>query len=108
MAALAAQVSERLRFAHGDVTARNVLQAPDGMVLIDWGWAGLYPEAYDEAFLWFSLVDVPGGGAHVEALSEAVTQTALALRADDSALASPVVCVCTISRPALSRRRTNW
>jgi hypothetical protein len=50
----------RLRFAHGDVTARNVLRAADGeLVLIDWEWSGLFPAGYERAFFWFSLVDLP-------------------------------------------------
>jgi Ser/Thr protein kinase RdoA (MazF antagonist) len=66
------QFADRLgvkwRFAHGDITARNVLLDGQGrLVLIDWEWAGLYPVGYELAFLWFSLVDVPGGRARVEA-----------------------------------------
>jgi Phosphotransferase enzyme family len=54
-------------FAHGDITARNVLRDTEGrLALIDWEWAGLYPTGYELAFLWFSLVDVPGGRAKVE------------------------------------------
>jgi Ser/Thr protein kinase RdoA (MazF antagonist) len=51
----------RLRwvFAHGDVTPRNVLRGRDGPVLIDWEWAGLYPDSYELAFLWFVLADLP-------------------------------------------------
>ncbi len=57
----------RWRFAHADLTARNVLRRADGrLVLIDWEWAGLYPTGYELAFLWFSLSDVPGGRAAVE------------------------------------------
>ena len=53
---------------HGDITARNVLRATTGeAVLIDWEWAGRYPRGWDLAFLWFSLVDLPGGRAEVEA-----------------------------------------
>jgi Ser/Thr protein kinase RdoA (MazF antagonist) len=54
-------------FAHGDITARNVLDAPVAPVLIDWEWAGLYPDGYDLALVWFALVDRPGGRAAVEA-----------------------------------------
>ena len=36
------------------------------LALIDWEWAGLYPTGYELAFLWFSLVEVPGGRARVE------------------------------------------
>ena len=55
-----------MRFGHGDLTARNVLGSPEGMTLIDWEWAGLYPDGYELAFLWFSLVDVENGRALVE------------------------------------------
>jgi Ser/Thr protein kinase RdoA (MazF antagonist) len=65
---LVADVPPRLRFAHGDITARNVLRDAGGLVLIDWEWAGLYPEGYDLAFLWFSLLDLEGGRAAVEAV----------------------------------------
>jgi hypothetical protein len=55
------------QFAHGDVTARNVLRDERGqMVLIDWEWAGLYPRGYEQAFLWVTLIDVPGGRLAVE------------------------------------------
>ena len=37
-----------------------------GLALIDWEWAGLHPPGYDLAFLWYSLVDVPGAAARVE------------------------------------------
>jgi Ser/Thr protein kinase RdoA (MazF antagonist) len=66
LATIAESHHRRLRFAHGDLTARNVLRAGDDIALIDWEWAGLYPPGYDEAFLWFSLHDVEGGRAHVE------------------------------------------
>lgn len=66
--ALVARRPPRLRFAHGDVTARNILRTgTDDVVLIDWEWAGLYPEGYELAFLWYSLVDVPGARDTVEA-----------------------------------------
>jgi phosphotransferase family enzyme len=63
---LARSVHAALRFGHGDLTARNVMAGPDGLTLIDWEWAGLYPDGYELAFLWFSLVDVDGGRARVE------------------------------------------
>ncbi len=44
------------------------MRAADHLVVIDWEWAGLYPAHYDLAFLWYSLVDVPGGRAHLETL----------------------------------------
>lgn len=55
-----------LRFAHGDLTARNVMTSPTGLMLIDWEWAGLYPEDYDLAFFWFSLIDVDRGRQNLE------------------------------------------
>jgi hypothetical protein len=63
---IADRVHTRVRFGHGDLTARNVLGCSDGMTLIDWEWAGLYPDGYELAFLWFSLVDVEDGRARVE------------------------------------------
>jgi Ser/Thr protein kinase RdoA (MazF antagonist) len=60
--ALASAVSGlglRWVFGHGDVTPRNVLRGRDGPVLIDWEWAGLYPDGYELAFLWFVLADLP-------------------------------------------------
>lgn len=57
-----------LVFGHGDLTARNVLRGDAGEpVLIDWEWAGRYPRGWDLAFLWYSVVDLPGGRAQVEA-----------------------------------------
>jgi hypothetical protein len=55
-----------LRFCHGDITARNVIRGARGPVLIDWEWAGLYPDGWDPAFLWFSLREVPEARALVE------------------------------------------
>lgn len=53
---------------HGDITARNVLRSASGAaVLIDWEWTAWYPRSWDLAFLWFTLVDLPGGRAAVEA-----------------------------------------
>jgi Phosphotransferase enzyme family len=54
------------QFAHGDVTARNVLRSDDEVWLIDWEWAGAHPSHYDVAFFWFSLVDVAGGRERVQ------------------------------------------
>jgi Ser/Thr protein kinase RdoA (MazF antagonist) len=56
----------RLRFAHGDVTARNVLCAGDEYALIDWEWAGLYPTGYDLGFLWYSARHVDGAREQIE------------------------------------------
>ena len=55
-------------FGHGDITARNVMRAATGeAVLIDWEWAGRYPRGWDLAFLWLTVIDVPGARAEVEA-----------------------------------------
>ena len=58
-----------LVFGHGDITARNVLRSAStgAAVLIDWEWAAWYPRPWDLAFLWFSLVDLPGGRDEVAA-----------------------------------------
>lgn len=65
---LAASAELKWRFAHGDITARNVLGDSQGrFVLIDWEWAGMYPAGYELAFLWFSLLDVAGARAKVAA-----------------------------------------
>jgi Ser/Thr protein kinase RdoA (MazF antagonist) len=53
-------------FAHGDITPRNVLRGPSGMVLIDWEWAGVYPDGYELAFLWYVLADLPAARRAVE------------------------------------------
>ena len=48
-------------FAHGDITARNVLGANgEPPVLIDWEWAGIYPRGWELAMVWYAVVDVPG------------------------------------------------
>jgi len=72
---LARSPDVKWHFAHGDITARNVLRDRDRRpVLIDWEWAGLYPAGYELAFLWSSLVNIPSGraqaGAAVPAHSE--------------------------------------
>ena len=64
---LANRVHTRLRFGHGDLTARNVMSGTGEITLIDWEWAGLYPNGYELAFLWFSLVDAEHARARVEA-----------------------------------------
>jgi thiamine kinase-like enzyme len=56
-----------LSFGHGDLTARNVMAGEGPATLIDWEWAGLYPDGYELAFLWYSLVDAEHGRARVEA-----------------------------------------
>ena len=69
-------------FAHGDVTARNVLRDASGRsVLIDWEWAGIYPAGYELAFLWSSLVNLPAGRAKVEAAVPACYEAGFMLSA---------------------------
>ncbi|MBK5222525.1 MAG: hypothetical protein JJE52_06565 [Acidimicrobiia bacterium] len=46
------------------------LRASEGAVLIDWEWAGLYPPGYDLAFLWFSVGEVSGALAAIEARND--------------------------------------
>ena len=36
-------------------------------MLVDWEWAGMYPAGHELAFLWLSLLDVPGARAKVVA-----------------------------------------
>jgi thiamine kinase-like enzyme len=67
---IARRVHARVRFGHGDLTARNVMRDSGGMTLIDWEWAGLYPDGYELAFLWYSLVDTKAGRARVEAQAD--------------------------------------
>jgi tRNA A-37 threonylcarbamoyl transferase component Bud32 len=58
----------RWSFAHGDLSPRNILKRPDGsVVLIDWERAGVYPAAYDHAFLWYTTAAVVGARARIEA-----------------------------------------
>lgn len=71
-AAMVSQAAEDpavIVFAHGDITARNVMRSSvtGEAVLIDWEWAGRYPRGWDLAFVWLSLIDVPGARAEVEA-----------------------------------------
>lgn len=54
-------------FAHGDINPSNVVVSDRGLVLLDWEWAGLYPDGYDLAFLWFVLIDLPDARRIVEA-----------------------------------------
>lgn len=75
---VAARVHTHRRFAHGDLTARNVLVTEAGdLVLIDWEWAGLYPPEYDLAFLWFSFVDVPDARERVESRASSMDRLLL-------------------------------
>jgi hypothetical protein len=54
-------------FAHGDFIPRNVLSSPDGLVLIDWEFAGWYPRGFDRAFLWVVLRETPDVREMIEA-----------------------------------------
>jgi aminoglycoside phosphotransferase (APT) family kinase protein len=77
---MARQFHTTLRFAHGDLTARNVIATDKGPVLIDWEWAGLYPPGYDRAFLWFSLIDIESGRLQVEVDEPAFLLSALLIQ----------------------------
>lgn len=59
----------------------GLLTAGDAVVLIDWEWAGLYPEGYELAFLWYSLGDVPGARDAVEAAVPEPLQTSFTISA---------------------------
>ena len=76
-----ARVVSKWSFAHGDITARNVLRDSEALALIDWEWAGLFPVDYDLAFLWFLLAGVPSGRAKVEAVVPAHAETGFLLSA---------------------------
>jgi Phosphotransferase enzyme family len=60
------RVQMRWAFAHADINPSNVVVTDEGLVLVDWEWAGLYPAGYDLAFLWFVLVDLPESRVFVE------------------------------------------
>ncbi|MBI5518181.1 MAG: phosphotransferase [Deltaproteobacteria bacterium] len=70
----------RVRFSHGDLLLRNVLQGAQGLTLVDWECAGPHPEGWDLALLW------PAVGDEGRALLEAVwdEQGAPARRAYDA------------------------
>ena len=72
---MARSFGRKWHFAHGDITARNVLRDRDGRsVLIDWEWAGLYPVGYELAFCgppWSTSRPGERGGAAVPACYEA-------------------------------------
>ena len=57
------RVPLRWVFAHADINPSNVVSGNDGSFLLDWEWAGLYPDGYHLAFLWFVLVDLPDARA---------------------------------------------
>lgn len=59
---------QRMAFAHGDFTPRNVVRLDrGGCAVIDWEYGGAYPVGYDLAFLWYCLGNCPDGRAVVEA-----------------------------------------
>ncbi len=64
------QISSRIEirwvFAHADINPSNIVVADNGFFLLDWEWAGLYPDGYDLAFLWFVLIDLPDARSAVE------------------------------------------
>jgi hypothetical protein len=53
-------------FAHADINPSNIVVAGSDFFLLDWEWAGLYPDGYDLAFLWFVFIDLPEARAIVE------------------------------------------
>lgn len=82
LARLANRADLKWHFAHGDITARNVLREASGRsVLIDWEWAGVYPAGYELAFLWSSFVNIPAARAKVEAVVPAYCRSGFVLSA---------------------------
>jgi hypothetical protein len=63
---IALQAPVRWVFAHADINPSNVVSGHHGSFLLDWEWAGLYPDGYDLAFLWFVLIDLPDARSVVE------------------------------------------
>jgi hypothetical protein len=63
---MASRAPIRWVFAHADVNPSNVVSGGEGAYLLDWEWAGLYPDGYDLAFLWFVLADLPEARSVVE------------------------------------------
>ena len=63
---IASRVPIRWVFAHADINPSNIVSGDDGNFLLDWEWAGLYPDGYDLAFLWFVLIDLPDARSVVE------------------------------------------
>ena len=47
-------------FAHGDLIGRNVIESPNGLVLIDWEHGGICPVGFDLAMLWLTSIHVCG------------------------------------------------
>jgi hypothetical protein len=63
---LSSRIDIRWVFAHADINPSNVVVANDEFLLLDWEWAGLYPDGYDLAFLWFVLIDLPNARSVLE------------------------------------------
>ena len=61
-----ARIEIRWVFAHADINPSNVVVTHDELFVLDWEWAGLYPDGYDLAFLWFVLIDLPDAQSVVE------------------------------------------
>ena len=64
--AIAFSLDTRWVFAHADINPSNIVVADKDLFLVDWEWAGLYPDGYDLAFLWFVLTDLPEARSEVE------------------------------------------
>lgn len=68
LAARAFRSADEGRFAHGDLSPRNILKRASGsIILIDWERAGIYPAGFDLAFLWYTTGRVPAARACIEA-----------------------------------------
>ena len=63
---LRSRIDIRWVFAHADINPSNIVATDHGLFLLDWEWAGLYPDGYDLAFLWFVLIDLPEARSTVE------------------------------------------
>jgi thiamine kinase-like enzyme len=63
---VARRVPIRWVFAHADINPSKIVSGDDGSFLLRWEWAGLYPDGYDLAFLWFVLIDIPDARSIVE------------------------------------------
>ena len=63
---VATGLAVRWVFAHADINPSNIVTGEKGASLVDWEWAGLYPDGYDLAFLWFVLIDLPEARVVVE------------------------------------------
>lgn len=63
---ITSRLTIRWVFAHADINPSNIVSGDDRSFLLDWEWAGLYPDGYDLAFLWFVLIDLPDARSVVE------------------------------------------